>query len=145
MKSTRKVIYSSLILFLFIFSCTTIDDGITRDKFSPIGKWKLIAFSNTPEVNWIEVEDGYEFNLLPNYTFESEKYESCPTGHFELINKTIHFDYDCTILGEFENAEGKILDSYYFDELDLVLTPKYGDCQNICFYKFERIEGIEEE
>ncbi len=127
------------ILVILFQSCTTIDDGITRDAHSPMGTWKLIALSTGPKVNWIDVYAGYEFTLYPNYEFISERYDTCPDGEFELNDQSIFMNYNCDKMNNFEDYYGNIEEKYYFEELNLILAPQYGDCQNTCYYKYERI------
>ncbi|WP_196884932.1 hypothetical protein [Aureivirga sp. CE67] len=145
MKTPFKLFIIFLILISTIQSCTTIDDGITRSEFSPIGDWELIAIRNSTTDGWVEVEESFQFSLFPNYRFVTNEYEDCTSGIFELENQMVKMNYDCNSLGEKEDVFGFVVNAYYFEDLDMVFSPKFGDCQDVCFYKFQRIPYEEQE
>lgn len=147
MRHMNKITIKYIILCApaFLLLLTACKDQET----SLYGTWQLTEVYISPgtrEGEWVAVENGYTFDIQPDGTFYSSKYDKCSTGSYTISDQTISFMYNCQNFYPCNASSSTCIESFSFENQYLVLRPNYLDCIEGCSYKFSKtIQSIEQD
>jgi hypothetical protein len=135
-----------LILLLNISISGCSEEKTEVQNTSIYGTWQLVQSYVTDGVNgnWEQIENGYQYEILPSNRFISNQFRECTEGTFVLKDSEITFDYECEgFTTGIETPAGSFTYQYSFDNGKLLLTPTYLNCDEGCGHKFEKIAEIQ--
>jgi hypothetical protein len=138
-----KNMFLILSIFLFITGCS--EEETKQQENSIYGTWKLIEIyqgngGNNPQ--WTSVDSGYTYTFNNDRIFSSTRFTDCISGTYEVSGNSITLDYSCNGFNTgIETPPGTFVESYIFENANLILTPSYLNCFEGCDYKFEKIEN----
>ena len=138
-----KNIIFIIVIIISCHSCSQNNESEIEDN-SIIGTWKLTSsYVNTMSGSsgeWKTIENGYSYTFNIDGSFESDRFDDCLQGNYELSDVKLTLNYSCSNFnsGFNENPIGTFIESYRIINNELVLSPEYILCEN-CAFKFEKI------
>ncbi|RED92035.1 lipocalin family protein [Marinoscillum furvescens] len=136
-----------LLALLSLLACSE-DDNKVEQETSIFGTWQLVEsyIVDGVEGNWLEVENGYNYQIMSNGLFTSSKFNECDNGNYELRDETITFNYSCEgFTTGIENPPGSFGYKYSIKNSVLEIQPTYIGCFEGCGYRFRKIAEIKTE
>ncbi|MDB9874548.1 hypothetical protein OAC97_04760 [Flavobacteriaceae bacterium] len=139
-----KTIYLILIAIVSLTSCIEDENQLrSEDDLKIQGQWQLIEVyeSNGGNINqWNSVENGYLYTFNTDGTFTSSRFTECSTGNYSLTDTLLTIDYDCPNFNTgIESPAGTFVESYSFENNELILVPTYMTCDEGCGWKFSKV------
>ena len=133
-----------IVLFLTIsFTSIGCEESENKQETSIYGTWKLIEVYSNPGYGngqWLKVNEGYTYEILPNNSFNSTKHKECDNGNFRYTNTQITFEYKCDgFTTGIESPPGEFSYDYSFENGRLLLSPIFLSCIEGCGYRFTKI------
>jgi len=135
-----------ILIFIMLFSATSCTENNSEDNTTNdskiIGQWQLVEIyeSNEGNINqWNSVDDGYLYTFNPDGTFTSSRFPECTTGIYSITDTLLTLGYDCPNFGiGVERPAGTFVESYSFENNQLILVPTYMICDEGCGWKFSK-------
>ena len=134
-----------LILSIFFMTTGCSEEKNEQQNNSIYGTWKLIELYQSDggsNPQWTTVDVAYTYTFNNDGTFSSTRFTECTSGTYDKSNNSITLDYGCDGFNTgIELPPGTFVESYIFENANLILTPSYLNCFEGCAYKFEKIEN----
>lgn len=134
-----------LLTFLSLLACSEDENKVEQEP-SIYGIWQLSQsfIVDGVEGDWVEVEDGYTYEIKPNGHFNSSKFEECSDGTFEINDTTITLNYSCENFSTgIENPPGVFSYEFSITNSILEIQPTYIGCFEGCGFRFKKIAEIQ--
>ena len=126
----------------FFFSCSKSEDTIKTSEFSLEGTWKLVAVFNDSGNGigtWDSVDDGYSYTFFADGSFQSNRFTTCESGTYNLIDNELKLIYTCPGFNtQIGNTEDTFIENITLETNAIILVPTYLDCVEGCGWKFKK-------
>ncbi|WBL25752.1 lipocalin family protein [Zunongwangia sp. HGR-M22] len=120
-------------------SCDTQDYGMYEvDRI--VGSWKLVEIYNDNN-QWTPAENTYSYTFNEDGTFISTRFPQCTIGSYSIQDDEIYLDFDCTtnrMIG-IASTSSTIVEELDYEDVNIIFTPAYSDCDQGCRLKFKPI------
>lgn len=130
-----------LLACLSLIACSEDENKVEQEP-SIYGTWQLSQIYSDPgtgEGGWIDIDNGYNYKIVPGGTFSSTKFNECSDGTYSITNQTIDFTFNCTDFTPCEEDSQTCSENFTLEDQFLVLTPNYLECDEGCAYRFTKI------
>lgn len=143
-----KTIYLILVAMISFSSCTEDENQLrTQNDRKVNGQWQLIEVyeSNGGSINqWNTVENGYLYTFNADGTFTSSRFSECSSGNYIVTDTLLTLEYGCPNFSTgIESPAGTFIESYSFENDELILVPTYMTCDEGCGWKFSKVTSNE--